>query len=174
MKNYSVHTSLEILVRTPKTLHALLNGLSDEWIMQDEGPGTWSVFDVLSHLVFCEQMNFFTRINIIRSNAEQETFPFFDMSSQFDLTKGKKMTALLAEFAGLRKQNLETLHQHPISQADLERTALHPKIGEVTLCNVLTAWVVHDLAHIAQVARVMAKQYKQEAGSFIEYLRILN
>lgn len=174
MKNFSVQASLQVLERTPKALYALLNGLSDEWVKQDEGPGTWSAFDVLSHLIFCERMNFFTRINIILSDTDEKTFAPFDMSAQFDLTKGKKMTALLTEFAGLREQNLRALHEHPLSETDLDRTGIHPKMGVVTLGNVLATWVAHDLAHTAQVARVMAKQYRQEVGPLIEFLRILN
>jgi uncharacterized damage-inducible protein DinB len=174
MKNYSVQASLDVLARTPKTLHALLNGLSDEWVMQDEGPGTWSAFEVLSHLIFCERMNFFKRIHIIRSDDDAKTFPVFDMGTQFELTQGKNMTALLTEFAGIREQNLDALYEHPVSEAELDKTGMHPKMGAVTLRNVLSTWVAHDLAHTAQIARVMAKQYKQEVGPLIEFLRILN
>jgi uncharacterized damage-inducible protein DinB len=174
MKNYSIQASLQVLERTPKLLHVLLNGLPDEWVMQDEGEATWSALHVLSHLIFCEKMNFFTRINFIRSHLDQGTFQPFDMSTQFELTKGKRMNVLLTEFRHLREQNLATLGKHPVSEAELQRTAIHPELGTVTLCNVLSAWVVHDLAHTAQVMRVMAKQYRKEVGPFIEFLRILN
>lgn len=174
MKNYSIKTSLQVLERTPNTLYSLLNGLSDEWILQNEGPGTWSAFDVLSHLIFCEKTNFFTRIQVILSGAGEKVLPPFDMSTQFELTKGKSMTDLLTEFSNLRKQNLESLRENLLSEADLNKTGLHPKMGAVTLGHVLSTWVAHDLTHTAQVVRVMAKQYKEEVGPFIEFLRILN
>lgn len=174
MKNYSIKTSLQVLERTPNTLYSLLNGLSDEWILQNEGPGTWSALDVLSHLIFCEKTNFFTRIQVILSGAGEKVLPPFDMSTQFELTKGKSMTDLLTEFSNLRKQNLESLRENQLSEADLNKTGLHPKMGTVTLGHVLSTWVAHDLAHTAQVVRVMAKQYKEEVGPFIEFLRILN
>ncbi len=173
-KKYSVQDALQLLDRTPKTLHALLSGLSDEWVKQDEGPGTWSVFDVLSHLVFCERMNFFTRIQIIRSHPGTASLPPFDMRTQFDLTMGKSMSDLLADFADIRTKNLAFLRDNPISDADLERVGIHAKMGPVTLGNVLSTWVVHDLSHTAQVTRVMGKQYKEAVGPFIQYLRILN
>lgn len=174
MKNYSVQTSLQVLERTPKVLYSLLNGLSDEWVMQNEGPGTWCASEVLSHLIFCERMNFFARIQIIRSGGGKKAFPPFDMSTQFELTKGKNMTGLLTEFGDLREQNLALFRKNPLSEAELNKTGLHPKMGAVTLRNVLSTWVAHDLAHTAQVIRVMAKQYKEEVGPFIEFLRILN
>ena len=174
MKNYSIQTSLQVLEHTPKTLHALLTGFSDEWLKQDEGPGTWSAFDVLSHLIFCEKTNFFTRIQIIRSNMDQKVFAPFDMSMQFELTKGRKITELLAEFENLRKEHLLYFAENPVTEADLHKTGIHPKFGEVPLLNVLSTWVAHDLSHTAQIVRVMAKQYKEEVGPFIEFLRILN
>lgn len=174
MKNYSIQSSLEILERTPKVFNALLNGLPDEWVMQNEGPGTWSAVDVLGHLIFCEKTNFFTRIQVILSGAGQKVLPPFDMSTQFELTKGKNTTGLLTEFSNLRKQNLASLRENHLCEADLNKTGLHPKMGTVTLRNVLTTWVAHDLAHTAQVVRVMAKQYKEEVGPFIEFLRVLN
>jgi uncharacterized damage-inducible protein DinB len=174
MKNYSIHASLQVLERTPKVLHVLLNGLPDEWVMQDEGEATWSALHVLSHLIFCEQMNFFTRISFIRSHMDQGTFQSFDMSAQFEFTNAKRMNVLLTEFRHLREQNLAALAKHPVSEAELQKTAIHPELGAVTLGNVLSAWVVHDLAHTAQVMRVMAKQYRNEVGPFIEFLRILN
>ncbi|MDB5209186.1 MAG: DinB family protein [Sediminibacterium sp.] len=173
MKQYSVSTSLQLLERTPKTLHALLHGLSDEWLLQNEGPGTWSAFDVVSHLHFCESNNFSSRIQIILSDSGDKNFPYFDMSRQFELTKSKKMAQLLTEFGSVREQNLQALRDHPLSAADLDKTGMHPKLGPVTLRNVLSAWLAHDLSHTAQVLRVMAKQYEYEVGPFIEFLRIL-
>jgi len=142
--------------------------------MQNEGPGTWSAFEVLSHLIFCEKTNFFTRIQVILSGTGQKVLPPFNMSTQFELTKGKNTTGLLAEFSNLREQNLASLRENHLCEADLNKTGLHPKMGAVTLRNVLTTWVAHDLSHTAQVVRVMAKQYKEEVGPFIEFLRILN
>ncbi len=174
MKDHFITTSLQVLERTPITLHALLNGYSDDWLMRNEGPNTWSAFDVLSHLIFCEQVNFFTRIHIIRSGREQKMLPPFDMSKQFELSRGKKMALLLEEFKHLRKQNLASLRENPLSESDLSKTGIHPKMGMVTLRNVLATWAAHDLAHTAQIVRVMARQYKEDVGPFIEFLRILN
>jgi hypothetical protein len=43
----------------------------------------------------------------------------------------------------------------------------------VTLRALLASWVVHDLGHLAQVARVMARQYGAEVGPWRNYLPIL-
>lgn len=174
MQPYSVKTALQLLERTPGTLSSLLNGLPDDWVMRNEGPGTWSPLEVVGHLIFCEKNNFIGRLQTILSDADQKHLSPFDMSSQFEWIKGKNMSTLLTEFTDLRDQNIASLRVNPLSEADLLKTGLHPKMGVVTLQNVLSTWVSHDLSHTAQVLRVMAKQYKKEVGPFIEFLRILN
>lgn len=174
MQPYSVNTALQLLDRTPTTLSALLDGLPDDWVMRNEGPGTWSPLQVVGHLIFCEKNNFFGRIQTIRSDVDQKRLSPFDMSSQFEWTKGKNLSTLLTEFTDLRKQNLAALRSNPLSEADLHKTGLHPKMGTVTLQHVLSTWVTHDLSHTAQILRVLAKQYKEDVGPFIEFLRILN
>lgn len=174
MQQYSVKTALQLLERTPDTLSALLKGLPDGWVIQNEGPGTWSPLEVVGHLIFCEKNNFYGRIQTILSDADQKRLSPFDMSSQFEWIKGKKMSTLLTEFTDLRQQNLASLRSHPLSEADLHKTGLHPKMGTVTLQNVLSTWVTHDLSHTTQILRVMAKQYQKDVGPFIEFLRILN
>lgn len=168
-----VHSSLAMLERTPKTLHALLDGLPDEWLLQAEGPGTWSAFDVVGHLIFCEKTNFYNRIQIIRAQKEKQSLPAFDMSNQFEASKGKNIHSLLTEFANLREQNIYSLRDEPITAVDLAKTAIHPKMGTVTLGNILATWTAHDLSHTAQIARVLSGKYRTDVGPFIEFLRIL-
>jgi len=174
MQQYSVKTALQLLERTPGTLSSLLNELPDDWVMRNEGQGTWSPLEIMGHLIFCEKNNFFGRIQTILSDDDQKRLSPFDMSRQFEWIKGKNMSTLLTEFTDLRQQNLASLRSHPLSETDLHKTGLHPKMGTVTLQNVLSTWVTHDLSHTTQILRIMAKQYKEDVGPFIEYLRILN
>jgi hypothetical protein len=43
-----------------------------------------------------------------------------------------------------------------------------------TLRQLLATWVAHDLGHIAQTTRVMAKQYRDAVGPWRAYLPILD
>ncbi|HSR41999.1 MAG TPA: hypothetical protein VLL48_07505, partial [Longimicrobiales bacterium] len=58
--------------------------------------------------------------------------------------------------------------------ARLDDPGLHPELGPVTLRQLLSTWVAHDLTHIAQIARVMAKQYRHEVGPWRRYLPLLD
>ncbi|ULQ51981.1 DinB family protein [Flavihumibacter fluvii] len=170
---FDIAKTLEIIERTPGVLHALLQGISGDWIYTHEGPGTWSVFDVVGHLIVCEKTDFIPRANIILSDAKNKTLDLLDMTAHFEWNKGKTMTAVLKEFEALRKENIQKLLAMKLTPGDLLKTGLHPKIGILTLRDLLATWAVHDLNHIAQVSRIMAKQYKQEVGPFIEFLSIL-
>ncbi len=170
---FALTKTLEILQRTPGVLHALLKGISNDWIMNNEGENTWSVFDVVGHLIVCEQTNFMTRAALILSSAENKTFVPIDMTAQFDASRGKPMGELLKLFEQCRNENVQKLIALNLTDADLQRTGVHPKMGEVVLSELLATWTAHDLSHLSQIARVMAKQYKHETGPFISFLSIL-
>ena len=172
--NFSLDRALEILERTPETLNIMLNNLSDEWTTKNEGEGTWSVYDIVGHLIHGEKTDWIPRTEIILSNKSAKVFEPFDRFAQFQDSYGKSLDQLLGEFKQLRKKNIDTLRSKNISSHQLGQKGIHPAFGEVTLSQLLSTWVVHDLNHIAQITRVMAKQYQHDVGPWIQYLGILN
>lgn len=171
--NFNLSKSIEILERTPLVLQAMLAHVSDEWVLKNEGGDSWSVFDILGHLIHGEKTDWIPRMEIILSENPDKGFEPFDRFAQFEESKGKLLVGLLHEFNSLRKRNLEKLASKNLSENDLGKTGVHPEFGEVTLSQLLATWVVHDLNHIAQINRVMAKQYKVAVGPWSAYLRIL-
>ena len=159
---YSLQKSYEILVRTPAVLRNILSGLSDEWVMNNEGPETFSPYDVIGHLIHGEKTDWRERTNMILEYGVSKTFVPFDRFAQNEASKGKTMQQLLDEFEALRKENMLWFRSLKLSDTDLDKNGIHPVLGQVTLRQLLATWVVHDLTHIAQVTRVMAKQYKEE------------
>lgn len=171
---FSIDSSIEILERTPQVLISLLNGLSDEWIKNNEGEETWSAFDIVGHLIYGEKTDWIVRMNIILSDNSDKTFSDFDRFAHFKESKGKTISQLLNEFKDLRNKNLTVLKSLELKSDDLKKSGIHPSFGEVTLKQLLSTWVAHDLGHIAQISRVMAKQYKEEVGPWWEYIPVLN
>jgi len=171
---YDIAKSLEILERTPSVLTSLLSGIDDEWIMNNEGPDTFSPYDVVGHLLHGEKTDWTARIKRILDHGTSKSFDSFDRFAMYEESKGKTMQQLLNEFENIRKQNMIWFKSLDLQQIDYDKKGLHPKLGEVTLRNLLATWVVHDLTHIAQITRVMAKQYKTEIGPWVEFFRILN
>ncbi len=171
---FSISKSLEILERTPSVLTSLLSGLSDDWVLRNEGDGTWSAFDVLGHLIHGELTDWIHRMKQILELGTNEPFKPFDMIAHFQNSKGKTLSQLLSEFTRLRKVNLETLNNTLLDEDALNKQGIHPGLGVVTLRQLLACWTVHDLSHIAQVSRVLAKQYSDEVGPWNSYLGILH
>ena len=171
---FSLEKSFEILERTPAVLKSLLSDLNDEWVMNNEGPETFSPYDVMGHLIHGEKTDWATRTKIILEYGLSKPFIPWDRFAQFEESKGKSLQQLLDEFAAIRNENIILIKSLNISAADLDKKGLHPTLGEVTLKNLLATWVVHDLTHIAQITRVMAKQYKEEMGPWPEFFRILS
>jgi hypothetical protein len=171
---FSIQKSLEILECTPNVLRILLQNLSPDWTTPNEGPDTWSAYDVIGHLIHGEKTDWIPRAEVILSPGGNKTFEPFDRFAQFDSSKAKTLTELLEEFQLLREKNMDRLRSFNLTESHLDKTGIHPAFGQVTLSQLLATWVVHDLNHLSQIARVMAKQYKDEVGPWIAYLRILN
>jgi len=168
---FELQHAFEILDRTPAILHSMLYDLPETWTEPNEGENTWSAYDIVGHLIHGEKTDWITRAEIILSSSDNKKFEPFDRFAQFADSKGKSLNQLLDEFKKLRQLNLEKFRTY--QPDDLSKTGVHPAFGEVTLKELLATWVVHDLNHIAQISRVMAKQYKEEVGPWIEYLGIL-
>ena len=171
--NFTVEKSIEVLERTPEVLEALLKNVSPEWTENNEGGETWSVFDVLGHLIHGEKTDWILRLEIILSDSWDKTFEPFDRFAQSKESKGKTLLQLLGEFKELRQKNITVVRSKNLTGKNLAQKGIHPAFGEVTLAQLLATWTVHDLDHIAQISRVMAKQYQTEVGPWAEYLKIL-
>lgn len=171
---YNLQEAIDILSRTPKALSNLLKDLPDNWTKNNEGGESWSPFDVMGHYVHGEKTDWITRLEIILGENDNKTFEPFDRFAQFEDSKGKNINDLLIEFQELRSKNLEILKSKNIQESDLSKKGIHPDFGDVTLKELLSVWVAHDLGHIAQITRVMAKQYKENVGPWKAYLRVVN
>ncbi len=171
--DFNLKQAIEILAHTPATLRALLEGLPPGWTSNDEGPDTWSPYDVLGHLIHGEKADWIGRVRTILDHGESRTFEPFDRFAQFHESQGKTLEDLLDDFARMRARNLETLRGFELTADHLELRGRHPDFGTVTLGQLLATWPVHDLAHIAQITRVMAKQYAGHVGPWRAYLPVL-
>ena len=164
--------AVAILERTPASLAALLDGLPETWIRATEGDGTWSPFDVVGHLIHGERTDWIPRARHILA-GDKRPFESFDRTAQFEESRGKSPGELLATFAELRRENVAALKAMSLTEEDLGRRGRHPELGDVTLGQLLATWVVHDLDHLTQVARTMAKAYADATGPWSVYLSVL-
>ncbi|UBM59544.1 DinB family protein [Marinilongibacter aquaticus] len=171
--NFALNKSIEILQNTPLSLESLLNTLSNDWLFENEGTDTWSPYDVLRHLIVAEKTNWLPRIKSILEQPEVVPFPAFDRFAEQDAPKNIPIANLTEEFKKLRNANLQELQSFGISDEDLRKKGLHPEFGEVNLAQLISTWLVHDLGHLSQINRVMAKHYRSDVGPWINYLSIL-
>ena len=172
--NFQINHSIEILKQTPATLNSLLGNLSEEWVQQNEGPDTWSPFDVLGHFIHGEETDWIPRLKIILEHGESKPFASFDRFAFFEKSKGKNIYDLLEIFAKLREENLEILTNLNLGLKEFSLKGTHPELGPVTIEQLIATWAIHDLGYICQIVRTMAKQYKDAVGPWKAYVSILN
>ena len=173
-RRFVIDEAIAILARTPSTLDALLRGLPESWTLAHEGGETWSPFDVMGHLIHGEHVDWIPRAKIILTQGDTRAFDRFDRSAHFSASAGRTLPDLLDEFTRLREANLRELGSLNLTNSDLDRPGRHPELGVVTLRQLLAAWATHDLDHLMQISRVLARQYSDEVGPWRAYLRIIS
>ncbi|QKE74041.1 DinB family protein [Arthrobacter citreus] len=171
--NFNLKEAIEVLERTPKSLESFLSGLSQSWLNCNEGEGTWNASEVIDHLIECEKTNWIPRLNCILYKEGNSHFPPFDRFSHLNEKHEKSIEERLLEFKNVRTENIIKLQLLVDSKEHLELEGIHPELGHVKLRELLSTWVVHDLTHITQIARVMAKRYKTDVGPWIANLSVL-
>jgi hypothetical protein len=165
--------ALSMLARTPAVLTALLSDLPEEWLHRDDGPGTWSAYAILGHLVEGDAANWLPRSRMILAHGTGRTFEPFDREAMLRRER-EPIAAVLARFHAARRESLAQLSTLDIGTDDLQRRGRHPEFGEVTLGQVLSTWVTHDLTHLAQIGEVLARRYRSDVGPYRAYLPALD
>jgi hypothetical protein len=170
---HNLPQTISLLARTPAALNALLRDLPEASTFRNEGENTWSVFEVVAHLIYGERTDWMPRARIMLQFGETRTFEPFDRRGHVQTSQGKSLAQLLDEFARLRSENLDQLRALNLQPADLARRGRHPAFGPVILSQHLATWAVHDLTHLHQISRIMAHQYREAVGPWSAYLGVL-
>ena len=170
---FNLAEGISVLERTPPAFRAMLDGLSPVWSDATEGPETWSPYVIVGHLIHGERTDWISRAELILAQGTNRRFTPYDRFAQFRESEGKSLAELLDELERLRAGNLATLAGWRLTDAQLALEGEHPALGVVTLRQLLATWVAHDLGHIAQTARVMAKQYREAVGPWRAYLPVM-
>ncbi len=171
--NFELDSAMHVLARTPATVRALLDALPEPWVHGTEGPATFSAFDNVGHLIDGEETDWIPRARIILARGPEPRFEPYDRFRHWRRNVGRSLTSLLDEFRDLRAANLDELRSWRLTAEQLDLPGIHPSLGMVTLRHLLAAWVVHDLGHIAQISRVMAKQYRDQVGPWVPFMPVL-
>jgi hypothetical protein len=172
--DFHLADAVAILTRTPAALNALLRGLPDIWTRSNEGPDTWSPYDIIGHLIEGERTDWMPRTRLILEHGESQPFHPFDRFAQLQNSRGKSLDQLLDEFARLRADNLASLQALNLQPQELALRGTHPALGGVTLAELLATWATHDLNHLHQLSRAMAHQYREAVGPWTAYLGVLH
>lgn len=170
---FDLKKALPVLARTPAVIRTMLADLPDGWVERNEGPQTWSPYDVVGHLIHGERTDWMPRIDHLLAHGDAVSFPPFDRFAQLEDSARQSLDQLLDSFSALRSASLERLVSLQFTAIDFERTGRHPEFGTVTLGQLLATWVAHDLDHIVQIARCMGRQYSDAVGPWRNYLRII-
>ena len=169
----NLENTISLLTRTPAALNALLRDLPETWTHQNEGENSWSVFEIVAHLIYADRVNWMPRARTILQFGETKAFENFDRWGHVQASEGKSLAQLLDEFTRVRSEKLDELRAMNLRPEGLNRRGSHPALGVVSLSQLLASWAAHDLTHLHQVSRVMAHQYREAVGPWSRNLGVL-
>ncbi|HEY7354733.1 MAG TPA: DinB family protein [Terriglobales bacterium] len=170
---HNLENTIALLTHTPAALSGFVRDLPEIWTECNEGEASWTVFDVVGHLVYAERTNWMPRVKRLLESGERRAFDTFDREGYIKESQGRSLTELLDEFARLRSASIAELRALNFGTQDLDRRGLHPTFGPVTLSELLATWAAHDLTHLHQITRIMAYQYRETVGPFREFLGVM-
>lgn len=170
---HNLQNSIALLERTPATLDALLRDLPEKFTNHNEGDGTFTVVDVVGHLIYADKFDWLPRTRRILESGESIPFDPFDRWGHVKECCGKPLPQLLDEFSRVRSNSLAELRALNLQPDQLALRGRHPSLGGVALSELLATWAAHDLTHLHQISRILAHQYRGEVGPFAEFLGVL-
>jgi hypothetical protein len=162
-----------MLARTPTVLDALLRDLPPAWTHRDDGPGTWSAYDIVGHLLHADATNWMPRVRMIVEHGLECAFEPFDREAMLGWRE-RPIGELLDRFRAARDDSLAGFAALTLTAEDLARRGAHPQMGEVTLGQVVATWVAHDLTHLAQAGEVLARRHRDDVGPYRPFLPALD
>ena len=164
--------TIDLLARTPGLLRTLLVGLPGTWTDTPDTPDGWRPRDVVGHLITGETSDWMTRVRLMLDEGTRVPFTPFERFAMLDRDTGIPLDDLVDRFESLRMANLEAL-RGLVGEPDLDRRGMHPSLGQVSLRELLAAWAVHDLDHVAQIYAGLAGSRDADVGPWKAYLGIL-
>jgi len=170
---HDLEQTIALLSRTPAALDGLLRDLPETWTHRGEGEDTWTVFDVVGHLIYADRENWMPRARRILQFGEEQPFDPFDRQGHVRESQGKSLSQVLDEFARVREGCLVDLRALNLTSEQMTKRGRHPALGPVTLSELLATWAAHDMTHLHQISRILAHQYREAVGPFASYLGVL-
>lgn len=161
----------ESLAHAPRIVDGLVAAAPRDALTWREDEGAWHALEVLSHLADGEITDWMPRIERILSGGGP--FTPYDREGGFARYRDWTAEALVGEFARLRRANLEKLDALGLSESQFRLTGVHPELGTVTLEQLLACWATHDMAHLAQLARILTRSFGRHVGPWRKYFSLL-
>ena len=161
----------ESLAQAPRIIEGLIAAAPREALTWREADGAWHIVEVLCHIADAEITDWMPRIE--RILADGGRFIPFDREGGFTRYRGWTAEALVGEFGQLRRANLDKLETFRLAESHMAMTGVHPEFGPVTLEQLLACWATHDMAHIAQIARLLTRSFGQRVGPWRKYFSLL-
>jgi DinB superfamily len=148
-----------VLSSTPERWQRLVSTLPTPLLTRAPAEGEWSALDCLQHLLDAERVANPVRLKAFLAGQD---FEDFDPNQSHGATGALTPAQLAEAFAEHRRENLVLIKQ--VKEGDLERTAQHPRLGTVTLAEMLHNWAGHDLMHTVQAERALMQPFMLGCG----------
>ncbi|MEM8863719.1 MAG: DinB family protein [Chloroflexota bacterium] len=154
------------------------NGLSITWMVRDMSDDqakwrpdedSWSILEVMYHLIDAEREDFRQRLNYLL-NMPGEPFPeiFPDQWPAERKYNDRDLMTAIKTFINERAKSIDWMRN--LKTPNWENVTPHPTFGDISAADMFAAWAVHDHLHIRQLNEILYAWAKKEFdGRMIDY-----
>lgn len=146
----------EVQRETASRLAKLIKPLSKKQLSQRPEPSKWSINEILAHLTDSEiVLSWRMRLVICQNGAAMQATDGDVWSQTLDYA-GQDPKVSLETFRLLRENNLRMLEALPENL--WENYGMHSERGKETLADMVRMYAGHDLNHLQQIEKILARR----------------
>jgi hypothetical protein len=138
----------QMLRASGEVIAAECRGLPERVVGWHPAPGEWCAKEVVGHLIETERRGFAGRVRGILAGEPIQSWDQVSVARE-RRDCARPLAALLDDFLGLRRDGADLVER--LRPEDLARGGEHPKVGRLTVGDLLHEWVHHDRNHLKQI-----------------------
>lgn len=166
VKSFDAGKLITTLSRFPASLNAILTGVGPLDARWKPDPKTWSLLEIVCHLVDEEVDDFRTRL-FCTLNEPETPWPAIDPEGwviEREYAKREPREQLDA-FIKRRATSIELLRAS--EDANWDSAYVHPRFGPINAGQLLVAWVEHDLLHMRQITKRLYELTRRDGAAYL-------
>ena len=156
---------IQHLENNADVIRTFIHGTSQEQAIWRHAPESWSILEVMVHLLDEEREDFRVRLDHTLHKPGTDWPPINPAGWVSERAYAERdLEESLQAFLAEREKSVAWLRS--LTSPSWESKHVHPKFGSMDAGTLMASWVAHDYLHLRQLLRLRFEHVKHLAGSY--------